>query len=111
MGVASRGTDSAFIDMRITRQHRWFLAAGLAGIAASQLAEMIVRSSWGAAAGKEPPEDPLYEDVDWPTALLFAAGTGALVAIAELAGRQAAAQAWRRATGRRPPQPKRRTRR
>src|SRR4051812_11678144 len=71
----------------LKKQHRWFLVAGLAGMAASQLTDQLVSSSWSLAAGKEPPEDPSMSDVDWTSALLFTAATGAIVAIAELMGK------------------------
>ena len=60
------------------------------------------------ASGKEPPEDPSLRDVAWTSALLFTAATGAVVAIAELMGRQAAEIGWHRVTGKRPPKPRKR---
>lgn len=84
------------------------LVAGAASFVASQLAEQLVYHSWRFATDKEPPEDPLYKDVSWKAALAFSAVLGATVALTEVFGRHTAAIAWKRATGKRPPQPQRR---
>lgn len=95
----------------LDKRQRWFLMAGAASVIASQLAEQAVSHSWRMATRRDPPEDPLYKDVSWKTALGFAAALGAVVAMSEVLGRHAAAVAWKKATGRRPPQRHRRPRR
>jgi hypothetical protein len=94
---------------RISKQQRWFFVAGLAGMAASHLTEQAVSASWRLAAGKDPPEDPSYRDVDWGSALLFAAATGAVVAVSEVLAVHAAGIGWKKTTGRRAPRPRRRS--
>jgi len=94
----------------LTKRQKWALVAGAASLLASQLAEQLVSRSWEYATGKEPPEDPLYKDVSWPMALAFTAAFGAVVSVSEVLGRHGAALAWKRHTGRRPPQKLRRPR-
>jgi hypothetical protein len=91
--------------MKITDRHRWLVVAGLASVAASQLASQMMSTGWELTAGDEPPEDPTQRNFDWTTALLFGAATGALVGVAEVLGRGGAEVAWKRVKGRRPPRP------
>ena len=96
--------------MLLNKRRRWALVAGAAGAAAAQLTEHLLTSSWRLAASKDPPEDPVYEDVDWRSAVMWTVVAAATTALTQLVARQGAAVAWKRVTGERPPQPKKRPR-
>jgi uncharacterized protein DUF4235 len=108
MPVAASATRRKVPMPKLTNKHRWFLVAGAAGLAASQVTKHALTASWRLAAGKSPPDDPGYDDVEWPRAIAFTAAAGAVVALAELLGRQGAARAWKLVTGKRAPRARRR---
>jgi hypothetical protein len=95
--------------MQITDRHRWLLVAGLASFAAGQIATRLSATSWRLAAGNDPPEDPTDRDFDWMPALVFGAAAGAVTGIAVILARGGAGKAWREATGRKPPRPRKRS--
>jgi len=96
--------------MFLNKRRRWALIAGVAGVAGAQLADHLLSSSWKLAAKKEPPDDPAYEDVPWTSAILWTTAAGAAAALSQLVARRGAGVAWKRLTGERPPQPRRRRR-
>lgn len=97
--------------MRLNKRHRWTLVAGLASIVGVQLTEQLVSSAWRLTKRKDPPYDPNFDDVSWRSAILWTAGVGALAGLSDLVARRGAELAWRRATGKKPPRPRRRPRR
>ncbi|HET9423862.1 MAG TPA: DUF4235 domain-containing protein [Gemmatimonadaceae bacterium] len=105
MGVATAP------GMKITERQKWLAVAGLASLAAGQLATRATSASWELAAGNDPPEDPTDLDFDWMSALLFGAITGAVAGAAVVLARGGAGLAWKQATGKRPPRPRKRSRR
>jgi hypothetical protein len=95
--------------MKITERHRWLIIAGLASFAAGQLATRASSTSWRLAAGNDPPEDPTDKDFDWTPALIFGAAAGAVTGIAVVLARGGTGAAWKRATGHKPPRPRKRS--
>src|SRR4051812_44708774 len=94
--------------MILSKRQRWMIVTSVMGALAAQAAEHMLNSSWRLAALKDPPDDPGYDDVDWRSAILWTVGAGAMVGVSNLLGRQVARAAWKQATGRRPPEPRRR---
>lgn len=91
-------------------RQRWALVAGLASIAAVQLTDYLVTTSWRVATLKDPPDDPSYSDAPWKLVLLWTAGVGALAGVSEIVARRGAELAWKRVTGGKPPRARRRRR-
>jgi hypothetical protein len=97
--------------MLLSKRHRWTLVAGLASIVGVQLTEQLLSSAWRLARRKDPPYDPGFDDVSWKSAIFWTAGVGALAGLSDLVARRGAGLAWYRATGTKPPRPRRRPRR
>ena len=97
--------------MKITDRHRWLLVAGVASLVAGQIATTVSSTSWRLAAGNDPPEDPTDKDFDWMPALLFGAAAGALAGVSVVLARGGAGAAWTQVTGRKPPRPRKRSKR
>lgn len=92
----------------LNKRQTWAVVAGVTGIAAAQVAEHLMTSSWRLAARRDPPRDPAYEDVDWRSAVLWTVSAGALAALTQMVARRGAGAAWKRVTGQKPPRPRRR---
>ena len=97
--------------MILSKRQRWTLMAGVAGMLGVQLAEQLMASSWRFARRKDPPFDPEYQNESWKAALLWTAGIGALAGVSDLMARRGAALVWTRATGSKPPRPRKKGRR
>jgi hypothetical protein len=92
--------------MKITERHKWLAIAGLASLAAGEIVSRSMSASYQLAAGNDPPEDPTDRDFDWGPALLFGAMTGAVAGAAVILARGGAGVAWKKATGHKPPRPR-----
>ena len=79
----------------LSKRQTWAMVAGVTGVAAAQVTEHLMTSSWRLAARRDPPADPAYEDVDWKSAVLWTVSAGAV---------------WKRVTGQTPPRTRRRKR-
>lgn len=97
--------------MQITDRHRWLLVATLAGFVASKLATQLASATWMVADGNDPPEDPTDRNFAWMPALVFGAAAGAAAGMADVVARNGAGAAWKRVTGKKPPRPKKRSKR
>lgn len=75
-----------------------------AALGAAALARKGLNSSWRAATGKNPPENPADPDVDIGEALLWAAVSGTLVAIVRMLASRRAASYYAKSTGKLPGQ-------
>ena len=75
----------------------------VAGLGAAAVTRKLLDRSWKAAAGKNPPENPADPDVSFGEAVLWAAITGAAVALARMLAQRRAASYYARTTGRLPP--------
>jgi hypothetical protein len=104
-------TDNDADAMRLTRRTRWGLLAGAAGLAAVFVTETAASAAWRTVTGREPPDDPADSGGSLADELLWAAGLAAVVALAQVGARRAAAGAWTLALGTEPPRRRRRKRR
>jgi len=95
--MASDGSSSKFYSA-------FSLAAALG---AAAVAKKGLNTSWRAATGKNPPSNPADPDVKMSEAVLWAAISGTLIAVARMLATRRAANYYARSTGHLPPQLKR----
>jgi hypothetical protein len=81
----------------------WTVMSLVAGLGAAALTRKLLDHSWKAASGKNPPENPADPDVSIGEAVLWAAITGAAVALARMVAQRRAASYYTRSTGHLPP--------
>lgn len=74
-----------------------------AALLAATVARRGISSAWRAATGKNPPANPADPDVNVREALLWAAVSGTLIAIARMLASRRAANYYMRSTGQVPP--------
>ena len=85
------------------RELAWIaVAAGSAALTGSLVYKAMSRT-WRAATDEDPPAPRELADASWTKALLWAVGTAAIAAAAEVAAQKGAAAGWEKATGGRPP--------
>ena len=75
----------------------------VAALGAAALAKKGLNTSWRAATGKNPPENPADPDVSIGEAVMWASVTGAAVALARMLAQRRAASYYARSTGQNPP--------
>ena len=75
----------------------------VAALGAAALAKKGLNTSWRAATGKNPPENPADPDVGLGEAVVWSALTGAMVALARMVAQRRAANYYTRSTGHLPP--------
>lgn len=81
----------------------WAVFSLVAALLAATVARKGLNASWKAATGKEPPANPADPEVDMAEALLWAAVSGTLVAVARMLATRRAADYYARSTGKLPP--------
>ena len=92
--MASDGSNSKF-----------FSALSLAAaLGAAAVAKKGLNTSWRAATGKNPPANPADPDVNMTEAVLWAALSGTLIAVARMLATRRAANYYAKSTGHLPPQ-------
>ena len=73
-------------------------------LGAAAVARKTIDTTWQVATGKKPPENPADPDIDVWEAALWAAVTGAFVALARMLAQRRAASYYTRSTGQLPPE-------
>jgi hypothetical protein len=81
----------------------WGIFSLIAALVAATAARKALNASWRAATGKPPPANPASPDVEMREALLWAAASGTIVAVARMLATRRAAQYYARSTGHLPP--------
>lgn len=81
----------------------WAVFSLVAALLAATVARKGLNATWKAATGKEPPANPADPEVDLSEALLWAAVSGTLVAVARMLATRRAADYYARSTGKLPP--------
>jgi hypothetical protein len=76
----------------------------VAALGAAALVKKALNSSWRAATGKNPPANPADPDVDLKEAILWAAISGTLIALARMLATRRTAEYYAKSTGHLPPQ-------
>jgi hypothetical protein len=81
----------------------WKVFSLAAALTAAAVAKKTLNTSWRAATGKNPPQNPADPDVDVWEAVLWAAVSGTFVALARMLAQRKAASYYARSTGELPP--------
>jgi len=81
----------------------WAVFSLVAALLAATVARKGLDATWRAATGKQPPANPADPDVALSEALLWAAVSGTLVAVARMLATRRAADYYARSTGKLPP--------
>ncbi len=76
----------------------------VAALGAAALAKKGLNTSWRAATGKNPPENPADPDVSIGEAVMWAAISGTLIGVARMLASRRAAHYYAKSTGHLPPQ-------
>jgi hypothetical protein len=82
----------------------WTVFSLVSALGAAAIAKKGLNKSWRAATGKNPPENPADPDVDVWEAVLWAAISGTLVALARMFAQRKAAGYYLKSKGELPPQ-------
>ncbi len=82
----------------------WTVFSLVSALGAAAIAKKGLNTSWRAATGKNPPENPADPDVDVWEAVLWAAVSGTLVALARMFAQRKAATYYVKSKGELPPQ-------
>jgi len=81
----------------------WSVMSLVSALGAAAFARKAIDTSWRAATGKNPPDNPADPDVQIGEAVAWAATTGALVALARMLAQRRAAGYYAKSTGHLPP--------
>ena len=81
----------------------WGIFSLVAALLAATAARKTLTTSWKAATGKPPPANPASPDVDMREALIWAAVSGTIIAVARMLATRRAAAYYARSTGHLPP--------
>lgn len=81
----------------------WTVMSLVAGLGAASIARKVLDTSWKAASGKNPPENPADPDTSLGEAIVWASVTGAAIALARMLAQRRAADYYARSTGHNPP--------
>jgi Protein of unknown function (DUF4235) len=81
----------------------WGVFSLMAAVLAAAAARKALNAFWKAATGKPPPANPASPDVEMREAVLWAAVSGTIVALARMLATRRAAQYYARSTGHLPP--------
>ncbi|GAA1930090.1 DUF4235 domain-containing protein [Nocardioides hwasunensis] len=76
----------------------------IAAIGAAAVAKKALNTSWQAATGKKPPENPADPDVSIGEAVMWATLSGTLIGVARMLATRRAAHYYARSTGHLPGQ-------
>ena len=82
----------------------WSVFSLAAALGAAAVAKKTLNTSWRAATGKNPPQNPADPDVQVWEAVLWATFSGTVVALARMLAQRRAANYYRRSAGHLPPQ-------
>ncbi|MDQ6688107.1 MAG: DUF4235 domain-containing protein [Actinomycetota bacterium] len=81
----------------------WAIFSLVSALLGAAVAKKTLNSSWKAATGKNPPDNPADPDVDVREAVMWAAVSGTLVALARMFAQRRAANYYAKSTGHLPP--------
>ncbi len=81
----------------------WTVFSLVSALGAAAFARKAIDTTWKAATGKHPPENPADPDIQIGEAVAWAALTGALVALARMVAQRRAAGYYAKSTGQLPP--------
>lgn len=70
---------------------RWIIASGAAALGASYLTKTLLRHSWHAATGEDPPMNPADRKTAWSEAAVWTVAASVVAGLSSLAARRATA--------------------
>jgi Protein of unknown function (DUF4235) len=82
----------------------WTLFSLVSALLAAAAAKKALNSTWRAATGKNPPQNPADPDVDVWEAVLWAAVSGTIIGLARMLAQRKAAGYYVKSKGELPPQ-------
>lgn len=82
----------------------WTVFSLVSALGAAAVARKALNTFWRQATGKNPPANPADPDVEMREALLWAAVSGTLIAVARMLASRRAAHYYIRSTGKLPPE-------
>ena len=88
----------------LQRKVLWRVVGASAAVVAAQLVQTALDSGYRAVRGSKPPRKPWRKGTTLSTALIWTASTAMAVGMAETLAEYAASQAWRKKTGKLPPE-------
>ena len=81
----------------------WTVFSLLSALVAAAAARKALNTSWKAATGKNPPENPADPDVDLKEAVAWAIVSGTAIGVARMLAQRKAASYYAKSTGHLPP--------
>ena len=84
------------LNRLMTRENAWIAFGFLAAFAGDALSRALIKASWRATTGEEPPQSPGAEKTSLGHAIAWGITTGALVGLVRALSRRGANNAWRR---------------
>ncbi|MDE0777391.1 DUF4235 domain-containing protein [Nocardioides sp.] len=81
----------------------WSVFSLVSSLGAATVARKGLTASWKAATGKNPPANPADPDVQMREAVMWAAASGTLIAMARMLAQRRAAGYYLKSTGKLPP--------
>ncbi|MFC6153193.1 DUF4235 domain-containing protein [Nocardioides yefusunii] len=81
----------------------WNALSAVAAVGAAAVAKKGLDASWRVATGKNPPANPADPDVELREAILWAAASGTIIALARMLATRKAATYYAQSTGQLPP--------
>ena len=77
----------------MSHRFRWIAISGVAALAASFLTKTVLRFSWNAATGEDPPMNPADTSTAWSEAATWTVAASVVAGLSSLAARRATAEA------------------
>ncbi|PAP78333.1 DUF4235 domain-containing protein [Rubrivirga marina] len=75
----------------LTHKQRWIAVSGLSAMAAAFATRSLLRRSWHAATGEDPPMNPADSDTAWTEAAVWTIAASVVAGLSRLTARRAAA--------------------
>lgn len=75
----------------LSDKHRWILASGLAASAAAFATQSLLKRSWNAATGEDPPLNPASSRTVWTEAIVWTLASSVVAGLSRLTARRATA--------------------
>lgn len=82
----------------------WSLFSVVSALAGAAVAKRVLNTTWKAATGKEPPQNPADPDVQMREAVAWAVSSGVFIGLARMLATRRAAGYYKKSTGHLPPQ-------
>ena len=75
----------------LTHKQRWIAVSGLSAMATAFATRSLLRRSWHAATGEDPPMNPADSDTAWTDAIVWTIAASVVAGLSRLTARRTAA--------------------